>query len=568
MSAAKPHPEPPRSDEEIPGEITRLARFTRRASATLLEESGREQKPWLRLDFLRPSHRHTALSATLLLTAFALLSRVIGLIRDKYIAYTFGAGVNTDAYNVAFQLPDVINYLLIGGAASISFVTILSRYREAGKDEEGDVALSVILNTMLLVLGGAIAITELFVPLYSHFWFHDDPAEAALCTTMTRILLPGQLFFFAGGVLAAVALVRKQFAYQAVSPLVYTMGIILGGIFLHRSMGISSLAVGALAGAFAGPLVVNGYAAYKAQIRYRAILDFQNQGLRDWFKMSLPLMLGVTVVFLDSYILSWFAKHTQGDISRLMYAKRLFTAPMAIVGQAAGAASFPFFASLFSSGMFADYASAVNRAVSRILCASFLLSSAMFALAMPLVDLIFRGGSFSRADAESTALYFSIFSISLALWSAQSIYARAFFAAGETRAPMIAGTIVAVVSLPFYWLLHTLFGVMGLAWASNLAILAQTVTLAILAHRRYLIPLFGLDQREIGRAAFAAFVSLAGLHLLTPLLPRHLSYLGDVAVLLAGGGLWAGLSLLTLRLTGATFLDQILKRLRATETQG
>jgi putative peptidoglycan lipid II flippase len=522
--------------------------------------------PQSRSSFFRLSHQHTALSATILLTGFALLSRVIGLIRDKYIAYTFGAGVSTDAYNVAFQLPDLINYLLIGGAASISFVTILSRYKESGKQAEGDRALSVILNTMLLVLGAAILLGELLAPLYSDLWLGRNPAEAALCTTMTRILLPGQLFFFAGGVLAAVALVRKQFAYQAISPLVYTLGIILGGVFLSRSIGISSLAVGATAGAFAGPFLVNAYAASRAGVRYSLGLDFENEGLRDWFRMSLPLMLGVTVVFMDSIILSWFAKHTQGDISRLMYAKRLFTAPMAIVGQAAGAASFPFFASLYSGGRFADYAAAVNRAVSRILCASLLLSSAMFSLALPIVDLIFRGGSFSRTDSASTALYFAIFSLSLALWAAQSIYARAFFAAGETRAPMIAGTIVTVVSLPGYWYLHQHFGSIGLAWASNLAIFLQTLTLAILAHRRFLVPLFGqyggLDRREIGLAAFAAFVSLAGMHLLEPLLPQHLSYLGDIVVLLAGAGLWAGLSLLTLRLTGATFLDQILKRLR------
>ncbi len=113
-----------------------------------------------RWGWLRPSHKHSALSATLLLSVFAMLSRVVGLARDKYIAYVFGAGSGTDAYNVAFQLPDLINYLLIGGAASISFVTILSRYREADRHEEGDVALSVILNTMLLALGGAILIAE------------------------------------------------------------------------------------------------------------------------------------------------------------------------------------------------------------------------------------------------------------------------------------------------------------------------------------------------------------------------------------------------------------------------
>jgi putative peptidoglycan lipid II flippase len=513
-----------------------------------------------RFGFLRLSHQHTTLSATVLLAAFALLSRVIGLIRDKYTAYTFGAGRARDAYNVAFQLPDLINYLLIGGAASISFVTILSRYREAGQVEEGDRALSVILNTMLLVLGGAILLAEVFVPLYSGLFFKDDPAQAALCTTMTRILLPGQIFFFAGGVLASVALVRKQFGYQAISPLVYTLGIIAGGVLLSRTIGVTSLAVGALAGAFAGPFLVNAYAAKRAGVRYEAVLDFANPGLRAWVKMSLPLMLGVTVVFMDNIVLTWFAKGHAGEISMLMYAKRLFTAPMAIVGQAAGAASFPFFASLYSGQRYADYAAAVNRAVSRILAVSLMLSTAMFALARPAVDLVFRGGSFHRADAATTALYFGVFSVSLALWATQSIYARAFFAAGETKAPMIAGTAITVVSLPGYWLLHERFGAMGLAWASNLAILIQTVTLAMLAHRRRLVPLFGLDGREIARSFAAALVSLLGLWAVERVMPGAGTYRGDGLALACGGLVWAAICFGVLRGTGSKLVGEILRR--------
>ncbi len=519
-------------------------------------------KPAPRFGFLSLSHQHTALSATIFLTAFALLSRVIGLIRDKYIAYTFGAGPGTDAYNVAFVLPDLINYLLVGGAASISFVTILSRYKEAGKQEEGDRALSVILNTMLLVLGAAILLAEIFAPLFGGFYFPDNPSEAALCTTLTRIILPGPIFFFSGGVLASVALVRKQFGYQAMGSLLYNVFIILGGVLLSRSIGIPSLAIGVLAGTIGGPFLVNAYAARKAGVRYQPVLDFKNQGLRDWVVMSLPLMLGVTVVFMDSNILSWFAKHTAGDITRLLNAKKLFTAPMAIVGQAAGAASFPFFASLYNRGMFEDYAAAVNRSVSRILSASLLLSSAMFALALPMVDLIFRGGKYTRADTASTAIYFAVFSISLALWSAQSIYSRAFFAAGETRAPMLAGTLITAISLPVYWFLHQQFGSLGLAWASNIAILLQTLTLAVLAHRRYLVPLFGLDRTDIAKTAAAALVSGVGLRLLSPIIPRGLSRTGDLAVLAAGGLLWAALCFATLRLTRSTFLDEIRRRVR------
>ena len=520
--------------------------------------------------WLRPSHSHSALSATVLLSVFALLSRIVGLVRDKYIAYIFGAGPSTDAYNVAFQLPELINYLLIGGAASISFVTILSRYREAGEHEEGDRALSVILNTMLLILGGAILLAEFLVPAYTRLFFAGDARQTALCTVMTRILLPGQIFFFAGGVLASVSLVRKQFAYQAVSPLVYTLGIITGGVLLHRYIGIPSLAWGALVGAFAGPFLINAVAARRAGVRYQAVLDFSNPGLRAWVRMSVPLMLGVTVVFMDSYILTWFAKHSVGDISRLMYAKRLFTAPMAIIGQAAGAASLPFFASLHSSGRFADFSSAVNRSVSRILAASLVLTAGMFALARPLVDLIFRGGSFNHADAEITARYFAIFSISLALWASQAIYSRAFFAAGETVPPMIAGSIITVLSLPIYWGLHRRFGVQGLAWASNLAILVHTTTLAVLAHRRGLVPLFtagevahgaGLDLREIVRSVLSALAGLAAVTLLLRFLPHgsrgHETYTLDLLTLALGGMTWAGVTAGALYVTGSTLLEQV-----------
>jgi putative peptidoglycan lipid II flippase len=519
--------------------------------------------------FLRPSHSHTATSATLLLTLSALLSRVIGLIRDQYIAYKFGAGHNTDAYNVAFYLPEWINYLLVGGAASITFVTILDRYRATNDEAEGERALSIILNTMVIVLGTAILIAEIFTPLFTRIYFDPASPQGILCTRITRILLPAQLFFFAGGVLASVLLVRKQFSFQAISPLIYNFGIIFGGVLLASRMGISSLGVGALIGAILGPFLLNAYGAYRAGLRYHRILDLKHPGLREWVRLSLPLMLGVTIITLDNQILGYFAKHGAGDISRLNYAKRLFTAPMAIIGQAAGAASLPFFASLFGRNQFASFAAAVNRSVSRLVAFSLLGSAAMIALAQPAVDLIFRRGSFNAADATSTATYFAIFAISLALWTAQAIYARAFYAAGETFAPMLAGTIITIVSIPIYWQLHQHFGVIGLAWASNLAILLQTGTLAILAHRRALVPLFGPadsqysgpDRPEIARAAIAAIVSLAGATLALHLIPQPQTYRGDITALIIGGLTWAILAAATLHLTGSKLLTQLRSRI-------
>lgn len=513
-----------------------------------------------RLAFLRPSHTHTAASATILLTVSALLSRVIGLVRDQYIAYAFGAGRSTDAYNVAFYLPEWINYLLVGGAASITFVTILDRYRANGEEAEGERALSIILNTMVLVLGGAVLLAEIYTPLFTRIYFDPASPEGQLCTRITRILLPAQLFFFAGGVLASVLLVRKQFSYQAVSPLIYNLGIIAGGVLLARRMGVSSLGVGALAGAILGPFLINAIGAWRAGVRYHPILNLKHPGLREWVRLSLPLMLGVTIITLDSQILGYFAKHGSGDISRLNYAKRLFTAPMAILGQAAGAASLPFFASLFGRKQFASYAEAVNRSVSRLIVFSLIASAAMIALARPAVDLVFRRGSFHHNDANATALYFAIFAGSLALWSSQAIYARAFYAAGETLLPMLAGTIITVVTIPIYWSLHRHFGVMGLAWASNLAILAHTGTLAVLLHRRSLVPLAGLDRSEIAKAFAAALISVLGVVALLRVLPSSQTYSGDIRELAIGGAAWAILTWGTLTATRSRMLRQLRTR--------
>jgi putative peptidoglycan lipid II flippase len=118
------------------------------------------------LSMFKPSHRHTAFTATLLLMFSAMASRVIGLVRTKYIAYLFGAHAAADAFNAAFQLPDMISYFLVGGAASITFVTMLTRYKESGREAEGERAMSVILTTMVCVLTVAIIAGEFAAP-----WF-------------------------------------------------------------------------------------------------------------------------------------------------------------------------------------------------------------------------------------------------------------------------------------------------------------------------------------------------------------------------------------------------------------
>jgi len=522
---------------------------------------------WQRaLRIFRPSHRHTAFTATLLLMLSAFLSRIIGLVRVKYIAYLFGAGPQTDAFNSAFQLPDMISYFLVGGAASVTFVTILSRYRDTGRDEEGARAMSVILTSMMLVLGGAVLIAEIFAPLYVRWWFKGfSPEQAALCTAMTRVLLPGQLFFFAGGVLGSVMLVRKQFALQAVTPLVYNLGIIFGGVFLAKLVGIRSLAWGALGGVLIGPFLMNAIGAHRAGVRYRPTLDWSNPGLREWVRLSIPLMLGVSLVSFDSWIMNYFASADRGAITLLAYAKSLFTAPVAL-GQAAGAATLPFLASLFTKNDPGAFSRNVNSSLSRVVAFSILLTGWMIGLAFPLVDLIFRGGLFYRRSAREMALYFAIFSISLCFWSAQTLYARAFYAAGNTLAPMVAGTIVVLVSLPIYWWLYRAKGAIGLAIASDLGIVIQTVSLGVLLHQRKMVALSGLQFKEFARSAIAALAGFGSIYLVDRLMPPAGGRWNDLLLLVAATVAWTAVSAAVLQLTGSDLPRQLIVRFRSRST--
>src|SRR5579871_6508095 len=126
------------------------------------------------LRFFRPSHQHTAFSATLLLMGTVMASRVIGYIREAYIAYAFGAGVQTDAYVAAFTLPDWLNYIVAGGTASITFITIYTRYLAEKRHDEAEKTFSVIITVMTSVLSAGILLTEAFTPqlerlIFPHF---------------------------------------------------------------------------------------------------------------------------------------------------------------------------------------------------------------------------------------------------------------------------------------------------------------------------------------------------------------------------------------------------------------
>src|SRR5580704_15796226 len=526
------------------------------------------------LRFFRPSHQHTAFSATLLLISAVMLSRVIGYARDAYIAYAYGAGGQTDAYVAAFTLPDFLNYIVAGGAASITFISIYTRFLAEKRDADAQNTFSIIITVMTTVMIVGTIGTEIFAPQFVRWFvgpgsggkgFSQDKIE--LCVHLTRILLPAQIFFYVGGVVSAVLLSHRLFLFPAFGPLIYNVFIIAGGVLGGHRLGIASLAYGALVGSVAGPFLASVIGAARIGTGYQPSFDVRNPAFREWVRLSISLMLGVSLVTADDWILRYFASGAVGDITRLNYAKRLFAVPIAVLGQATGQASLPFFARLFGEKRLKEFADTVNRSVYRIVATSLLVTSLMTVASLPLLDLVYRRGRFQFSDSQTTAIYFFWFSLSLAFWAAQSLYSRAFYSAGNTLTPMVASTLITLASIPMYSALYRAFSTPGLAIASDLGILANTVAVALLLHQRRLVPIDGLQWGELAKAGITAAVAGWLSYWVASGVAVEGSRIADLKSLALTTLTWAGAVAAGLWLTHSQLLRDLLRRKGTTYPQ-
>ena len=216
-------------------------------------------------------------TATLIWMATVLLSRILGFFRDIIIARQAGANAETDVYFTAFTIPDFVNYLLAGGALSITFIPIFSRYLVEGKEEEGWRAFSVVTSFIGVVLGGLIVLAMIFTPQLAPLIASGfNPEQQALLVKLTRIILPAQFFIFQGFLLTAVQMAKGQHTFAAVSGLIYNGGIIVGGLLLGPRLGMEGFSWGVLGGAFLGNFALQLYGARTVGLRWWPTLQIRH----------------------------------------------------------------------------------------------------------------------------------------------------------------------------------------------------------------------------------------------------------------------------------------------------
>jgi putative peptidoglycan lipid II flippase len=214
--------------------------------------------------------------ASFIMMASVFASRIIGLVREMAIAWTGGTGPEVDAYQIAFALPEILNHVVASGFLSITFIPVFARYLSQGRENKGFEVFSLVFNGFGLILISGISAGIIWAPFFVHMLAPGitDPATFDLAVRMTRIILPAQFFFFAGGLFMAVQFTKEKFLIPALAPLIYNLGIICGGVFLYPHLGMEGFAWGVLGGAFAGNFLLQWAGAVKQGLKFRFAIDF------------------------------------------------------------------------------------------------------------------------------------------------------------------------------------------------------------------------------------------------------------------------------------------------------
>ena len=417
--------------------------------------------------------------STGIVMASVLASRLLGFFREWTVAHQVGSNAITDSYYAAFTLPDFLNYLVAAGSLSLTFIPVFAQYVAEDREEEGWRVFSTVICVMGLALVALVALAEILTPeLATLIAPGFGPAEKARLIFLTRLMLPAQICFYLGGILSAVQYAKGQFVVPSLAPLIYNIGVILGGVFLSPKIGITGFAVGVLAGATAGNFLLQVYGSRRAGARFRPNFELRHPGFRLFLKLAIPIMLALSLSFADDWIVRWFGSYLQpASITWLSYSKTLMRVPLGVVGQAVGVASFPFLAQLYSQKKFEELNRTLNATLKGLTLLLVPVSALTIAQSSPLVYLVFSHTRLRGPDFEATASTLALFSVGMFAWGAQNILARGFYATQDTLTPAVVGTALTFLNLPVYWLLVRRAQHLGLAMASSLGIIVYTILL-------------------------------------------------------------------------------------------
>jgi putative peptidoglycan lipid II flippase len=510
------------------------------AQPAVLAEAGGGQGPGGGL-----SAGRVLLTASLILTIAALVSRVLGWIRLLVIGSQFGASRELDAYFAAFRIPDAIFQLVVAGALSAALIPVFQQYRARGQEIEAWQLASSIINLVLIALAALSLVMAIFAPVFVPIVAPGfDAPTTELTIRMTRVMLLSPVLIGMGAVVTGILNSHQQFTVPAIAPLLYNLAIIVAAIFLAPVMGIEALAVGVAIGSLAH-LAVQLPSLARVGQRYDLTIGLKHPGVRRVAWLMGPRMLGLAAGQLNFLVSTVLASGLpEGSLTAYNYAFQLSQIPVGVVGVSIAVALFPTLSQDAALGRIGDIRRQVANAIRVLIFVAAPLMAVMIVLREPLTSVFYQYGEFGPLATERTASTLLFFAIGLGGHIVVHVLARTFYAMQDTRTPVTWAIIAVAINVPLMaWLVGPM-GVEGLALALSISAVLEVIGLLWSLRRRIESVEETAILRSLMRASIAggaaALLMLGGLTLVEAaiggLLDNVVGRLLALLVLSAAGG--------------------------------
>jgi putative peptidoglycan lipid II flippase len=463
----------------------------------------------------------------------------LGLLREVVIGAQFGTGAELDAYLAAFRLPDLIFYLVAGGALGSAFIPTFTASLTRNGDSRRAAAwrLASAVSNLVLAATTALAIVAAILaqPLVAHVIAPGfEPAQQAFTVTLMRIMLVAPVIFGVSGIVMGVLNSFQHFLAPALAPVVYNLAIIAAAWLLAPRLGVAGLALGVVIGA-ALHLLVQIPALLRRRPQYTLTLGLGDPDVREVGRLMGPRVLGLAAVQINFLINANLASRLlPGSLSAFNYAWLMMLLPQGIVAQGIATAVFPTLSAQAALGQLDLLRRTLNGALRAVLWLTLPAAAGLLILRRPLIQVLLERGEFTAQSTSMTAYALAFFAFGLVAHSLLEIVTRAFYALHDTWTPVKIGIGAMVVNSVLSLLLLSPLAHGGLALANTVATTLETLALLWLIRPR----LGGLGGRlllsTLGRSLAATLVMSAVLLWFT-------ARWGDSSPwLVAGGGLVLG----------------------------
>jgi len=466
-------------------------------------------------------------------------SRIFGLIRDNRNAYFFGATGSMSAFEAASLVPKNIYELLVGGMVSAALVPVFSEYAADRDPEELWHLVSVVLSLVVVVMGGFLLLAELAAALVTRLLVGGFDAQLqTLTTTLVRIITPAVIFFGLSGILTAVLYAQQVFTYPAVGAAVFNLGGILATQLLARRIGIASLTLGIVVGAFL-QMVVQLPGLRTARLRFQ--LDWRHPALRRIVILYVPVVLSLIIsqigIVIDRNLASRVGEQT---IAWMAAATRVREFPLGLVSTAVSMAVLPALSRLDLASGGREFKATLALGLRLVLVLIVPATVGLFVLSNPIISLIFQHGEFTPFDTAQTARALICYLLGTPFAAIDLLLIFAFYSQKDTTTPVVVGIISVFIYLAAAPTLAFALGLgmVGLVLANSIQLTSHAVIMLWLLQRR--VGTFARDQLAVATGKVALASAVMGVAVYLSLNALRMVASGDGllarAVLVVGAG--------------------------------